>query len=209
MTVVMKNRRNNVLPFPKPPEEPGTSTIIYQIGGERFALHMQFEDLPLAPPPVVMAKRRVKKAPSKIVKIVPGEIGDDGGAWCPPFPAQNQQSPSSAFRLASAQRGSDECHHAATAAKRKTDQMTTSKKKNKNATAAPTTKARVAKRSAKTAPRKAEPDTKAASATKPPTAAHGGSKTEKILDLLKRPGGVTLKELAKATGWKPTRCVAC
>ena len=79
--------------------------------------------------------------------------------------------------------------------------MTTSKKKNKNETA--TTKARVAKRSAKTALRKAEPDTKAASATKPATAARGGSKTEKILDLLKRPGGVTLKELAKATGWKP------
>jgi len=30
-----------------------------------------------------------------------------------------------------------------------------------------------------------------------------GSKTAKILDLLKRPGGVTLKELMKATGWQP------
>ena len=37
----------------------------------------------------------------------------------------------------------------------------------------------------------------------PATAAHGGSKTDKILDLLKRPGGVTLKELAKLTGWQP------
>jgi hypothetical protein len=68
MTVVMKNRKNNVLPFPKPPEEPGTSTIIAQIGSERFAIHMQIEDLPPAPSPVLMLKRRAKKAPSKIVK---------------------------------------------------------------------------------------------------------------------------------------------
>jgi Protein of unknown function (DUF3489) len=81
--------------------------------------------------------------------------------------------------------------------------MTTSKKKTKNAIAAPTTKARVAKRRAKAAPLKADPATKAASANKPATAPHGGSKTDKILDLLKRPGGVTLKELAKATGWQP------
>jgi hypothetical protein len=30
-----------------------------------------------------------------------------------------------------------------------------------------------------------------------------GNKTETILDLLKRPGGVTAKELMKATGWQP------
>jgi hypothetical protein len=41
------------------------------------------------------------------------------------------------------------------------------------------------------------------SANKPATARHGGSKTKQILELLKRPGGVTLKELAKLTGWKP------
>ena len=29
-----------------------------------------------------------------------------------------------------------------------------------------------------------------------------GSKTAKVLDLLKRPGGVTLKELTKGTGWQ-------
>jgi hypothetical protein len=33
--------------------------------------------------------------------------------------------------------------------------------------------------------------------------ARDGSKTEKILDLLKRPGGATSKELMKATGWLP------
>jgi hypothetical protein len=30
-----------------------------------------------------------------------------------------------------------------------------------------------------------------------------GSKTAKVLDLLKRPNGATLKELMKATGWQP------
>ena len=30
-----------------------------------------------------------------------------------------------------------------------------------------------------------------------------GSKTNKVLNLLKRPGGVTAKELMKATGWQP------
>jgi hypothetical protein len=62
-------------------------------------------------------------------------------------------------------------------------------------------KARVAKRrapigapKAKSA-RKASPRKKAASAPQP-------SQTAKVLDLLKRPGGVTLKELVKATGWQ-------
>jgi hypothetical protein len=67
----MKNRKNNVLPFPKPSDEPGSSAIIAQIGSERFAIHMQVEDLPPAPPPVV--KRRAKKAFFKIVKIAAGE----------------------------------------------------------------------------------------------------------------------------------------
>ena len=30
-----------------------------------------------------------------------------------------------------------------------------------------------------------------------------GSKTVTVLDLMKRPGGATLKELMKVTGWKP------
>jgi hypothetical protein len=34
-------------------------------------------------------------------------------------------------------------------------------------------------------------------------AARDGSKTAKVLDLLKRSGGVTGKELMKATGWQP------
>jgi hypothetical protein len=35
------------------------------------------------------------------------------------------------------------------------------------------------------------------------TGAREGSKTEKVLDLLKQAGGATLKELMKATGWQP------
>ena len=85
--------------------------------------------------------------------------------------------------------------------KRKTNKMTTSKKNNKSESA--TTKARVAKRRAKAAPLKAELAAKTAGAKKPATAARGGNKTEKILDLLKRPGGVSLTELVKVTGWRP------
>ena len=80
--------------------------------------------------------------------------------------------------------------------------MTTSKNKTKNATT-PTTKARVAKRSAKATPLKAEPAPKAAGAKKTAITPRGGTKTDTILDLLKRPAGVTLKELVKATSWQP------
>ena len=49
---------------------------------------------------------------------------------------------------------------------------------------------------------------KAKAAKKPPKAAkktgvaRDGSKAAQVLDLLKRPNGVTLKELMKATGWQ-------
>jgi hypothetical protein len=79
--------------------------------------------------------------------------------------------------------------------------MTTSK--SRKALATPTTKARVAKRSAKAAPLKPEPSPKAANVKKPTTATRGGTKTDKILGLLKQSGGVTLQELVKATGWQP------
>jgi hypothetical protein len=47
--------------------------------------------------------------------------------------------------------------------------------------------------------------TRAAARTKAPKGARArkGSKTAKILALLKRPGGAALKELMKATGWQP------
>ena len=63
--------------------------------------------------------------------------------------------------------------------------------------------ARVAKRRADVAPSKAQLARKATGTKKAAAPARRGSKTAKILDLLKRPGGVTLKELMKATGWQP------
>jgi len=62
--------------------------------------------------------------------------------------------------------------------------------------------------------KKASPAKKAPKGAKKARAARGGSKsakkgvregskTETILELLKRPGGATAKELMKATGWQP------
>src|SRR5258708_3655617 len=75
-------------------------------------------------------------------------------------------------------------------------------------------KAHVAPRRANVPPSKAKSARKATPAkkapkgrTKPevakPKVARDGSKTAKILDLLKRPRGATSKELMKATGWLP------
>ena len=44
---------------------------------------------------------------------------------------------------------------------------------------------------------------KSQKAAKSDAGAREGSKAAKVLDLLKRSGGVTLKELIKATGWQP------
>jgi hypothetical protein len=89
--------------------------------------------------------------------------------------------------------------HAATASSKKP-------KANKKARVAPR-RANVAPAQAKSA-HKATPAKKAPKGrTKPqvakPKAASVGSKTAKILDLLKRPSGATSKELMKATGWLP------
>ncbi|HXP88665.1 MAG TPA: DUF3489 domain-containing protein [Bryobacteraceae bacterium] len=53
--------------------------------------------------------------------------------------------------------------------------------------------------------RKAAAPTRTAPRTKTPktVSARKGSKTAKILALVKRPGGAALKELMKATGWQP------
>ena len=77
--------------------------------------------------------------------------------------------------------------------------MTTPRPQEQTKTAPATvpTKARAAKRRAALAP----PKPKAARAKKAAAARHG-SKTAKILALLKRSGGVTLKELTKVTGWQ-------
>jgi hypothetical protein len=77
----------------------------------------------------------------------------------------------------------------------------------------PNKKARVAPRRAPVAPAKGKSGKKTSPAKKAPKGrtkakpakpeARDGSKTARILDLLKRPGGVTAKELMKATGWQP------
>jgi hypothetical protein len=54
---------------------------------------------------------------------------------------------------------------------------------------------------AKKATKPASP--KSAKTVRPEAVGRGGTKTDKILALLKRPGGTTLKELMKATGWQP------
>jgi hypothetical protein len=70
-------------------------------------------------------------------------------------------------------------------------------------------KARVAPRSAHAGPKKGKSAKKASRAKKAPkgakkaTGARDGSKTATVLELLKRTGGVTAKELMKATGWQP------
>ena len=54
--------------------------------------------------------------------------------------------------------------------------------------------------------KKTTPARKASKAPKKATSAKGarkGSKTAKVLDLLKRRGGATMKELMRATGWLP------
>ncbi len=48
--------------------------------------------------------------------------------------------------------------------------------------------------------KKAPKSAKKAKAAKP---VREGSKTDRILELLKRPGGVTSKELMRVTGWQP------
>ena len=48
-----------------------------------------------------------------------------------------------------------------------------------------------------------KPATRKAKTVQPGTGGRGATKTDKIVALLKRPGGTTLKELIKATGWQP------
>jgi hypothetical protein len=73
-------------------------------------------------------------------------------------------------------------------------------------------KAARAPRRAPVAPAKAKSGKKATPSKKAPVGAkkakaakpaREGSKTDRILELLKRPGGVTAKELMRVTGWQP------
>jgi hypothetical protein len=60
---------------------------------------------------------------------------------------------------------------------------------------------RVASAKAKSG-KKATPAKKAAKPAKTESGARQGSKTEHVLELLKRPNGATLQNLMKATGWQ-------
>ena len=68
-------------------------------------------------------------------------------------------------------------------------------------------KAAAGERRAKVAPAKAKAGKKATPKKKAPKSARNdareGSKTATILEMLRRPGGATAKELLKATGWQP------
>ena len=64
----------------------------------------------------------------------------------------------------------------------------------------PLAKSKLAKKTT-AAQKRAKTPRKAKSAAGP--GPRKGSKTGKILDLLKRPSGATLKDLMKATGWQP------
>ena len=70
-------------------------------------------------------------------------------------------------------------------------------------------KASASKRAGNVAPKqgkpgkKAAPAKKATKAAKKATGARDGSKTATILEMLKRPGGATAKELLRVTGWQP------
>jgi len=71
-----------------------------------------------------------------------------------------------------------------------------------------TKKASAGARRANVAPKKGKSGKKATPAKKATNGqkkapVRDGSKAGKILDLLMRPGGVTAKELMKATGWQP------
>jgi uncharacterized protein DUF3489 len=75
--------------------------------------------------------------------------------------------------------------------------------------AKPGKKARVARKRAHVAPKRAKSAPKAKASKKAPKdggkagSARDGSKAAKILDLLKRPEGASMKDLLKATGWQP------
>ncbi|MGA3203067.1 MAG: hypothetical protein ABSF12_11315 [Bryobacteraceae bacterium] len=60
----MRNTENKILPFP-PPKEPSSQTIVCQIGSERFAIHIEIEDLPPVAAPLLLMiagpeKKRIK-----------------------------------------------------------------------------------------------------------------------------------------------------
>jgi hypothetical protein len=74
--LVKKNRKDNVLPFrpatrPAKEDEFPPSTVIFQIGSTRFAIHMQYELLPPAPPRLALhvgGAAQSDRKPNRIVE---------------------------------------------------------------------------------------------------------------------------------------------
>jgi hypothetical protein len=178
----MKKTKNKILTFP-PLKEPTGQTIICQIGSERFAIHMEVEDL--APPePVIPFRSPPRKQEHPVTQ-----------------PRFSNPSPTTDLHIGAD--GVIDVMNRLTAAKKDISHMTTliPEEQTEKTPSTPKKKDGVSKRRARVAPSKPKPDRKALRTKKAATARHG-SKTAKVLDLLQRPGGVTLKELIKATGWQ-------
>jgi hypothetical protein len=56
----MKKPENKTLPFP-PPNEHSSHSIVCQIGSERFAIHIEIEDLPPLVAPLLVMKPSFQK----------------------------------------------------------------------------------------------------------------------------------------------------
>jgi hypothetical protein len=174
--------KRTILCFP-PPKEPIGQTITCQIGSDRFVIHLEVEDLP-PPPPVIpfhLPSRKISAAsdPRTIFE------GTKKGLAC-------LGEPSDPCHERGDRRSEKDIFNMTTSIPEEQPEKTPTRTKKK---------AFATKRRAHVAPTKAKPARKAPGAEKAATARHG-SKTAKILDLLRRPGGVTLKELMKATDWQ-------
>jgi len=67
-----KKRTNNVLPFPQAArcseaERFPPSTVIFQIGSDRFAIHMQYESLPPLPTRIVSPVANATEDPKPLL----------------------------------------------------------------------------------------------------------------------------------------------
>jgi hypothetical protein len=83
------------------------------------------------------------------------------------------------------------------------ERQTSAPSKDAAQTVPPATKVRAVKNASATSIRKkGATKVRATHTAKSVAAARHGSKTAKILDLLKRPDGASLKELLRATGWQ-------
>jgi len=91
----VKKRTNNVLPFPKATrsakeKEFPPSTVIFQIGSDRFAVHLQYDSLPPLPPRVVSPVDSKTEDPMS-TSVPPGPAGRSKTS--PKFTANRRRKP--------------------------------------------------------------------------------------------------------------------